>query len=77
MIYLFRESPAGRQARPKRERKEPAKYQGWQKTVFMFKSVCNKRFWLYYFEDKGEVNCGLESYPENLGLKGLGIIFSY
>ena len=60
MIYLFRESPAGRQARPKRERKEPAKYQGWQKTVFMFKSVCNKSFWVILFEDNGEVKRCLE-----------------
>ena len=72
---MFRGSPAGRQARPKRERKEPARYQGWQKNAQLFKSVCNKSFW--FFENKGEVNCGLESYPENLGLKGLGIIFSY
>ena len=44
------------------------------------RSICLNRYVIRvfgFYENKGEVNCGLESYPENLGLKGLGIIFSY
>ena len=52
MIYLFRGSPAGRQARPKRERKEPARYQVWQKLYYGY---VKRVFWVILFEDKGVV----------------------
>ena len=57
MIYVFRGSPAVRPARPKRDRKEPARYQVWQKLYY---GHLIRVFGLYYFEDKGEVKRCLE-----------------
>ena len=50
-----------RQARPKRERKEPRKYQGWQKTSICLNRYVRRVFGFYYLENKGEVKRCLEN----------------
>ena len=41
-----------RQGRPKRDRKEPARYQVWQKLYYGY---VKRVFWVILFEDKGVV----------------------
>ena len=58
-----------RQGRPKRERKEPARYQVWQKLYYGY---VKRAFGLYYFEDKGEVKRCFEKLFKVYLIKSIG-----